>query len=150
IAADQAQVNEGHAGTTQVTYTVTRHGDLSQAASISWAVQSGGGIDAADFGGSIPNGLLAFGAGQATRTITIDVRGDTSVENDESLTVVLSAPTLGSIVAGEDRATTVLVGDDDGCAISADVDRVVEGHDGVRTLTLTLERSAPAHGGTTV
>src|SRR5690606_33519902 len=116
ITADAVAVDEGNSGNTLVTYVVTRNGDSSQAANVSWSVQTGGGIDAADFGGSIPSGTLNFAAGETSRTITVSVRGDLLVENDEALTVALSAPSVGSIEPGEGSATTTLVGDDDSFA----------------------------------
>ncbi len=54
---------------------------------------------AADFaGGVLPSGTVNFAAGQATRVITILVRGDGMMEADEAFRVTLSGASLGATI----------------------------------------------------
>ncbi len=109
IEPDNAVQNEGDAGTTDFTFTVTRAGDTSGAASVSYAVS--GDADAADFGGTLPSGTVNFADGEATQTITIGVSGDTDVEPNETFTVTLFNPTGGVTII--DAVADGTIQDDD-------------------------------------
>ncbi|WP_068089300.1 ExeM/NucH family extracellular endonuclease [Polycladidibacter stylochi] len=108
VVADAAQVNEGNDGETVVTFSVSRSGDISTAASVEFDVS--GDVDGADFVGGLPSGTVQFAAGEDTAVIRIAVQGDTLVEADEQLVVTLSNPSQGTI--GDASATTTLVNDD--------------------------------------
>lgn len=77
-----------------MTFTVSRNGPAAGPASVQFAVTGSGDspANADDFGGSWPSGLLEFGADESSKTITINVSGDRTVEFDESFTVTLSNP----------------------------------------------------------
>jgi ELWxxDGT repeat protein len=110
LAADQA---EGDAGTIGFTFTVTRTGDLFSGSSVAWAVTGSGAnpASAADvLGGVLPSGRLLFAPGQASQTITVQVRGNTVLEADETFTVTLSSPTRG--ILGTATAEGVIRNDD--------------------------------------
>ncbi|CAA7619034.1 Calx-beta domain-containing protein [Magnetospirillum sp. SS-4] len=148
ISANSANHTEGHSGSSNAVFTVTRSGDLSQAATVTWAAQAGNGIDAADFGGSVPSGTLNFAANQSSATISVGVTGDTTVENDETLSVTISGASIGTITNA--TASTTIIGDDDSFSIAADTASVAEGHSGTNALTFTVTRTGPAHGAKTV
>ncbi|MFO1072646.1 MAG: Calx-beta domain-containing protein [Geminicoccaceae bacterium] len=101
IAAANADRLEGNAGTTDFTFTVTRSGDTSTAASASWSV-NGSGVnpaDGADFaGGVLPSGTVSFAAGETSRTITVSVLADGTYEPSEGFAVTLSSP-VGATIA---------------------------------------------------
>ena len=93
-----------------MSFTVTRSGDAATPASASWTVRHGT-TDVADFaGGLLPAGSVAFAAGQSEATITVEVRGDTLVEADETFQLVLSDPVGASL--GVDAATGTIRNDD--------------------------------------
>ncbi len=100
LAALSADKAEGQAGSTPFTFTVTRAGDITGAASATWSVS---GAAATDFaGGARPSGTVSFAAGETSQTITVNVLGDSIVEADETFTVALAAPigaTLGPAFA---------------------------------------------------
>ncbi|WP_286209074.1 calcium-binding protein [Azospirillum sp. A1-3] len=101
-------------GTTAYQFTVTRSGDLSAAATVTWAVAGSGtaAADAADFAGNVlPQGTLSFAAGQASATISLPVLADALEESDEGFTVTLSNPSSGWTVATA-SATGVITNDD--------------------------------------
>jgi hypothetical protein len=102
IALDDADKDEGNSGNTSFTFIVTRAGSLTGESSATWTV-SGMGTNPAnadDFGGTFPTGTVAFAAGEATQTITIDVSGDTDVEEDETFVVTLSDAVGATISVG--------------------------------------------------
>jgi hypothetical protein len=101
IGALSADKQEGDSGRTPFTFTVTRSGDTSGTSSATWAVtgSSASRATAADFSGNaLPSGTISFAAGETSKTITIQVLGDTLPEYDEGFTVTLSAP-VGATIA---------------------------------------------------
>ncbi len=100
ISATDANKSEGNSGSTPFTFTVTRVGTLSSAATVDFAV-AGSGTHAAsssDFaGGTLPSGTVNFEAEQSSQTITVNVKGDTTVEYTERFTATLSNASIGTI-----------------------------------------------------
>jgi len=152
ITADAATKAEGNTGTTPFTFTVTRTGDTSGAASANWAV-TGAGADAADFGGTLPTGTVNFLANQTTATITVNVAGDAAVESNEGFTVTLSNATGGTI--GTASATSTILNDDSAppapapvlptLSVLAGVSKA-EGNSGITPFTFTVSRSGDTSG----
>ncbi len=95
IAASDADKPEGHSGNTPFTFTVTRTGLTTGATTVNYAV-TGGGASAADFGGTLPSGQVSFAPSETSKTVTINVSGDTTVEPDESFSVTLSNASGGA------------------------------------------------------
>ena len=113
IAATNAVQNEGNAGSTPFTFTVTRSGDVSAASTVNYAVTGTGAnpADGADFtGGVLPSGVVSFAAGQASAVITINVAGDSVVEPNNDFTVTLSGASAGTITTA--TATGTILNDD--------------------------------------
>lgn len=112
LGSASATKAEGGAGaTTPYSFTVIRNGDPSMAQNVSWSV-SGSGVSAAsasDFsGGVLPSGTLSFAAGQTSKTITINVAGDTAAELNESFAIRLSNATGGASIASSAAFATIL------------------------------------------
>ena len=99
IAADDAVVAEGDSGVTALTFTVSRSGDGSGPATVDYALTSGGASGSDFAGGVLPAGTLSFAAGELTKTLTLQVQGDTAVEPDESFIITLSNPSAGSDIS---------------------------------------------------
>ena len=112
LAASQ---NEGNLGTTAFLFKIERSGDTSAASSATWTV-SGTGSDPAtadDFdAGSFPSGTVSFAAGETSQTITVNVVGDTTLEQDEGFTITLSAPSGAIIDPAASSATSLILNDD--------------------------------------
>ena len=110
ISALDATKSEGHSGTTPFTFTVTRAGDTGGSAIANFAVTGRGTnpANAADFGGGLPSGILNFAAGELSKTITINVSGDTMFESDETFTVTLSNPSFATIITSSTATGTIL------------------------------------------
>ena len=109
VAATSANKVEGLSGDTAFTFTVTRAGDTTGAATVDYAV-SGAAVNAADFGGTLPSGTVSFAAGETSKTITVNVSGDATVETSEAFTLTLSNAAGGTAIAG--TATGTILDDD--------------------------------------
>ena len=132
---------EGNSGTTPFTFTVTRSGATTDATSVAWAVAGSGArpADAADFvGGSLPSGTVSFAAGERSKTITVNVAGDSVLEWDEEFTVSLSGATGGSISSAS--ATGTIVNDESAVSIAATDATKKEGNSGTTSFTFTVTR----------
>jgi len=112
LSIDDASVTEGNSGSSAITFTVHRDGGSSGAVSATWTITFPGAADASDLGVGQPlNGSVAFADGETSKTITIQVAGDTSFEGNETFTVTLSAPTGGAAI-GDASALGTIVNDD--------------------------------------
>lgn len=152
IAATSANRNEGKSGTTAFTFTVTRTGVLTGATTVNYAATGVGTSPAAasDFvGNAFPNDTVTFAAGQATRVITIFVRGDTTVESSETFRVTLSGASSGATITTP-AANGVIRNDDTSLAIAATSANKNEGNSGSTPFTFTVTRSGNVSGTTTV
>jgi hypothetical protein len=83
VAAWSTKTEEGNESTKAFTFKVTRTGYLTQATTVNWAV---GGSDtnaasAADFlNGILPTGTVTFESGETSKTITVNVAGDSTAQ----------------------------------------------------------------------
>ncbi|HZX82003.1 MAG TPA: hypothetical protein VFF19_00465, partial [Reyranella sp.] len=122
IAAANASLNEGNSGSTAFTFTVTRTGSTAAASTAAFAVTGSGAnpAAAADFaGGVLPTGTVSFAAGETSKTITVNVAGDSTVEPGENFTVTLSNPSAGTAIGTAAATGTILNDDSSGGGASA-------------------------------
>ena len=107
--------NEGSTGgTTPFTFTVTRNGSTTDASTVGWQLFSVTGvptIDVNDYTNPV-NGTVTFQPGQTSQTITVNIRADTGVEQNETFKVKLQNVTGATIDPGKTEATGVIVNDD--------------------------------------
>jgi VCBS repeat-containing protein len=109
-----AAVIEGNAGTTAITFTVTRGQDSNVAASVDYSIDLPGGANgasASDFASPVLAGTLSFAAGEFSKTITLNVNGDLVNEANETFTVTLANATNGALIA-DGSATGTITNDD--------------------------------------
>lgn len=112
IVANQSGLAEGQSGGFSFLFTATRTGDLSKASTVDFSVSGSGSTlaGAEDFGGALPSGKIVFEAGQASKVITVQVAGDTTIEHDEGFSVSIGNVTNGSIGTGS--ASSTIINDD--------------------------------------
>jgi Ca2+-binding RTX toxin-like protein len=113
VALD-ANKAEGATGTTAFTFMATRTGDTSSFSSANWFIEGSGAnpASASDFvGGVTPRGTVLFSPGETTKTITIEVAGDTDVEGDESFTLSWHETSFGTMIEGA-MASGIIQNDD--------------------------------------
>lgn len=150
IAAADANKAEGDSGNTAFTFTISRTGDTSQDATVTYTV-SGVDVDADDFGGSLPTGTTTIPAGQSFVTLTINVSGDSDAEADETFTVTLSNPSAGSDIVVATADGTILNDDVDIFVSIAETDaNKAEGDTSTTPFTFTVTRVGDSAAATSV
>jgi hypothetical protein len=143
VAALAATKAEGQSGTTALTFLVTRSGDTSAAHTAAFTVAGSGANPAAasDFaGGVLPSGTVSFAPGEASRTVTVAVAGDTTIEPDETFTLTLSNPSAGATL-GTASASGTIINDDAQLSVAALAATKAEGQSGTTALTFLVTRS---------
>jgi hypothetical protein len=106
----QAEGSDG--GVTNYTFTVTRLGNTSTAASVAFSV-TGGTADSFDFsGGVVPSGTVNFAANQSSAIFTIGVVQDQVIEADETFNVSITNPSSGLTIGAGSSLTATITNDD--------------------------------------
>lgn len=107
-------VSEGSAGSSPLTFTVTRTTDAT-AFSVDYAVTGGTATSGSDFT-PLASGTLSFSAfsGPLSQNITVDVLGDTAIESNETVIITLSnlVQTSGTTTLGNAAGTGTITNDD--------------------------------------
>ena len=138
---------EGDAGTTAYSFTVSRAG-LTFGSTVDWTVSAHGdqGADPSDFApGSALSGTLSFAAGENSKTIVLNVAGDSAPERDESFAVTLSNPS-GNTTVTAGQAIGTIQGDDAVFGIVGTSWRQAEGTGGTTTFAYTVVRNGGSLG----
>jgi hypothetical protein len=134
---------EGNAGTTAFTFTVTLQPASTGTVTVSYATANGTAVAPSDYT-AVPATVLTFSPGQVSKTVTVNVIGNTTVEPNETFVVNLSAPTGATISDGQGVG---MILNDDGPVLRI-TDRVqAEGNAGTTAFTFTV-RLLPASAGT--
>jgi len=106
---------EGNAGTTTLSFPVTLSASATQAVSVSYATADGTATAPSDY--TAASGTLTFRPGEKAKTIAISVVADTTMEQNETLTVALSNPVNATIATG--TATGTITNDDTAVPVTA-------------------------------
>lgn len=140
-------VDEGDAGTTSATFTVTLSSAAVVPVTISYTTADDTGAPNPATAGNdytTTAGQVTFDPGQTTKTITVDVLGDLADEPNETFRVVLSNPTGATI--GDDTAIGTIRNDDATPVISINDQTIAEPASGTTTMTFTVSLERPARG----
>ncbi|MDG4666483.1 Calx-beta domain-containing protein [Mycobacterium sp. 236(2023)] len=109
ISIADLAVAEGNGGHAHFMFTVTLDKPSTQAVTVRYATSNGTAIAGVDYTAS--SGVIEFAPGVTSRTVHVDIIGDTVVESNETFTVTLSSPTGATIADGSAVGT---ITDDDG------------------------------------
>ena len=111
LAVSDATVTEGRNGTTTATVTITLSSASTSAVTVTIGITGGTATSGTDYTGGTTI-VLTFAAGQTTATFSITVRGDRTVEADETVLVGLWAVSAGATIA--DAQGVITIRNDDG------------------------------------
>lgn len=104
LSINDVSISEGNASTKNLTFTVTLSKASGLNATVTYASANGTAQAGTDY--VAKTGTLTFAAGGAlTKTISIVINGDTLVEGDETLFVLLSGATNASVSKGRGIGT---------------------------------------------
>jgi YVTN family beta-propeller protein len=147
FSVSDLSVNEGNAGTTAATFTVTRSGNASGPSTVKYKTSGGTATAGTDYSGPVPLTDLSFASGETSKPVTVGVTGDNLPEKDETFNLALSAPT-GAVIA-DATATATIVNDDGEADLAVDSVTVPEGNAGTTAATFTITRSGTTTGTST-
>jgi Ca2+-binding RTX toxin-like protein len=144
LSVNSPTVNEGDAGQSNLTFTLTLSQALLQNGSVDYTLQSGTATANTDF--TTSSGTVQFNAGETSKTITVSVLGDTTTENDETLNLVLSNPRILELSNGSStlKAIGTIRNDDFPTLTLSSPQSVLEGNTGQTALSYTAKLSQAA------
>ena len=108
LSVNDVRLNEGNSGTTNAVFTVTLSAAAPFPVTVNYATANGTATAGSDYAAQAGN--LTFTAGQTSKTISVPVQGDTTVEPDETFFVNLSSAAGG--VIGNPQGTGTILNDD--------------------------------------
>ena len=109
LSVDDPYLAEGNSGPTPATFTITRSGNTSIETKVKYVTRDAPSAEADDFT-PVPLTEVTFAPGETTKTVTVDVIGDSAVEINERFSLALSAPVGATF---QDAAGTALIINDD-------------------------------------
>ncbi len=101
LTINDVSIAEGNSSTKNLTFTVTLSAPSSNVISVNYTTANGTARSDSDYAAT--NGTVVFARGTTTRTITVVIKGDTVVEGDETLFMLLS----GAVNANVSKARGV-------------------------------------------
>lgn len=148
LAINNVSVTEGNSGTTTATFTVTLSIASASEVTVNFATADGTAVNTSDY--AFNSGVLTFAPGETSKTIVVTINGDTTVESNETFSVILSGASGATLADSEGVGT--ITNDDSPPVPSlsiADVS-VVEGNRNSKRMTFTITLSAVSSLSTTV
>ena len=96
LTIDSPRVAEGNSGTTEMAFTVRLEPASTGQVTVEWEDQTsvtGTAEPGTDYTELSPDsGVLTFAVGETSKTITVEVRGDSAVEPNETVRVAINTP----------------------------------------------------------
>ena len=133
-------VSEGNAGTTNAVFPVTLSGASANTVTVNFATSDSSAQGASDY---VPqSGTLTFTPGQITKTVTVPVNGDTTIENDELFVLSIFTAVNATILKSQGFGT--ILNDDATPSLSVGDRSVLEGNAGSANLVFTVTLDPPS------
>ena len=145
LSINDVTIAEGNTGTTNAVFTVTRSGTASQTITVNYATANGTATAGSDFTNT--TGTLTFATNETTKTISIPITGDTTVEANETFFVNLSNATNATIADTQGQGT---INNDDLASITLAVSPASVNEDGTSNLVYTFTRTGSTTNALTV
>jgi hypothetical protein len=109
LSISNSLANEGNSGKTSIAFTVMLSAVDSSDVTVHYDTQNGTAVAGSDYDAA--SGTLTILTGNTTATLTVMIAGDTTVETDETFSVVLSNPSANATIANA-TATGTIINDD--------------------------------------
>ena len=134
LSIDDVTTTEGDTGSVAANFTVTLSTISGRTVAVDFAAANGTATAPGDYTGT--GGTLIFAAGETTKTVTVQVNGDTLDEANESYFVNLSNPSNATVTDGQGLGT---INDDDAMpSLVIDDVSVTEGDTGTTNANFTV------------
>jgi len=151
VSVNDMAVTEGNSATKNAVFTVKLSGPSGRTVVVPFSTAGNTATSGTDFNAA--SGNVTFAPGETTKTITVQVKGDTTGEADETYFVNLGTPSNATVAAGQGVGTIV---NDDGTvtpptpSLRINDVTMTEGNAGTRTFTFTVTLSAASASTVTV
>jgi PKD repeat protein len=133
-------ITEGDNGTATVTYTVNLSAPSGKPISVKYATADGTATAGTDY--TTANGIVSFAPGETSKTITVQVLGDTIDEFDETFGLYLTNPENATIA--KNQAVTTILDDDAAPTLTIGDKTITEGDNGTFNVTYTINLNTPS------
>ncbi|WP_445302029.1 S8 family serine peptidase [Microcoleus sp. K1-B6] len=138
-------------------FTVSRSGGTDSAGTVDYAL-AGTATNVSDYnniggtsGATDVNGTVNFAAGETSKTITLDVLGDSAIEPDETITVTLSNPIApGPTPTITTASATTTITNDDTASVVVNPDSGLTTTEAGGTATFTVQLNSEPSANVTV
>ncbi len=140
FSINDVSISEGDSGTSNAVFTVTLANPGAGSATVNFSTANGTATAPNDY--TSTSGTLTFGPNITTQTISVPIIGDTTVEANETFTVLLSGATNATL--GRATGTGTII-NDDVPTLSINSGNVDEGDSGITNanFTVTLSQRSP-------
>ena len=105
VSIGDVSVTEGDAGSVAASFTVSLGAPSGRSVSVDWASANGTALAPGDYAAG--SGTVSFAAGETSKTVSVQVAGDTLDEYDQVFSVVLSGAVNATITDGTGAATII-------------------------------------------
>ncbi len=136
---------EGNSGTTPFTFTVSLNATSSAPVTVKYATANGTATAGSDY--TTTSGTLTIPAGATSQTVTIQVKGDTAQEANETFFVNLSVPNGATLADAQGIGT---INNDDIRNLRINDVSKAEGNSGTTPFTFTVSLNAISSAPVTV
>jgi len=109
VSISDVSVVEGNSGTTPANFTISLSAPSGKTVSVSWKTAQGSATSGVDYA-FINSSSVTFQAGQTSKTISVNVNGDTDPEPDETFLVTLFNP--NELTVAKTQGTCTIINDD--------------------------------------
>jgi ribosomal protein L35AE/L33A len=146
ISINDTSVTEGNSGTVAATFTVSLSNASTSTITVTYQTADGTATAGSDYV-AVPATVLTFAPGQTSKTVSVNVNGDTLNEGNETFNVNLTSPTNATIADAQGVGT---ITDDDPVSITINDVSVTEGNSGTVAANFTVTLSNASTGAITV
>ncbi|HEX4129841.1 MAG TPA: cellulose binding domain-containing protein [Pirellulales bacterium] len=108
LTVANVSMSEGNSGQTNMVFTVNLSTASTNTVSVQYATSNGTATAGSDY--LATGGTLTFAPGQTSKTISVPILGDTTIEPDETFSLTLSNPVGATL--GQASATGTILNDD--------------------------------------
>ena len=148
LSISNVSANEGNSGTTAFTFTVTLNVPSATPVTVDYA--TGLGTASASDLVEVPPTSLSFAPGETSKTVTVNVNGDTAIEANETFFVNLS--NVAGATLADAQGVGTIINDDTPPAPAITISDVsaTEGNSGTKAFVFTVSLSAASASAVTV
>lgn len=145
ITINDVKLAEGNSGTKSFTFTVKLSAASSKTISVHYGTADGTAIAGTDY--TAASGWQTFAAGVTSKAVTVAVKGDTALEQNETFKVNLTSASNATIADAQGIGTIL---NDDAPKLAISGASLTESNSGTKAFTFTVKLSAPSTNSVTV